>query len=235
MEGTGPVRAGNASGGRTGGFGDRGTVGGPDAVEIGTPQRGGETELAVVHQGEGRHRARCHSHRQPVTHVHGGSQRGAGAGALRLGQLAAFAGRWRTAAKAAFPELPARLRFWDRFFASPLAAQHKAGKIRLLAVSGNTRSPLVPDVPTLREAGVNVSIVNGAGLFGPARLPRDIAERMHAALAVMMAKQENLDRLATQGMAPQFQNAAQLAAFLSDERKRYEQLVKASGYVPESA
>lgn len=118
---------------------------------------------------------------------------------------------------------------------SPLAAQHKAGKIRLLAVSGNTRSPLVPDVPTLREAGVNVSIVNGAGLFGPARLPRDIAERMHAALAVMMAKQENLDRLATQGMAPQFQNAAQLAAFLSDERKRYEQLVKASGYVPESA
>ncbi len=46
----------------------------------------------------------------------------------RLGQLAQFAGRWRHAAKAAFPDLPARLRFWDRFFASPLAAQLLAGQ-----------------------------------------------------------------------------------------------------------
>ena len=118
---------------------------------------------------------------------------------------------------------------------SPLAAQHKAGKLRLLAVSGNTRSPLVPDVPTLREAGVNVSIVNGAGLFGPARLPREWAERLHAAMASMMARPDIVEKLAGQGMSPQLQNGTQLAAFLADERRRYEQLVKASGYVPEAA
>lgn len=118
---------------------------------------------------------------------------------------------------------------------SPLAAQHKAGKLRLLAVSGNTRSPLVPDVPTLREAGVNVSIVNGAGLFGPARLPREWSERLHAAMVSMMARPDILEKLAGQGMSPQLQNGTQLAAFLAEERRRYEQLVKASGYVPEAA
>ncbi|MEN9705137.1 MAG: hypothetical protein RLZZ393_1016 [Pseudomonadota bacterium] len=46
----------------------------------------------------------------------------------RLGQLAHFAGRWRQATKAAFPDLPARLRFWDGFFAGPLAARLLAGQ-----------------------------------------------------------------------------------------------------------
>jgi len=118
---------------------------------------------------------------------------------------------------------------------SPLVQQHKGGKLRLLAVSGNTRSALLPEVPTLREAGVNVSIVNGAGLFGPAKLPREIAERLHAAMVAMMSRPENLEKLAAQGMSPQVQTAAQLAGFLADERRRYEQLVKASGYVPEPA
>jgi uroporphyrin-III C-methyltransferase/precorrin-2 dehydrogenase/sirohydrochlorin ferrochelatase len=46
----------------------------------------------------------------------------------RLGELAEFAGRWRAAAKAALPELPARLRFWDGFFTGPVAAGLLAGQ-----------------------------------------------------------------------------------------------------------
>lgn len=117
---------------------------------------------------------------------------------------------------------------------SPLAVQHKAGKIKLVAVSGEKRSPLVPDVPTFREQGYDVVIENSAALYGPAKLPREFAERVHAAVMDMLAQPAALEKLASQGMAPKPMNAAQLSAWLAAERKRYEMLAKASGYVPET-
>jgi tripartite-type tricarboxylate transporter receptor subunit TctC len=117
---------------------------------------------------------------------------------------------------------------------SPLVEMHRSGKIRLLAVSGERRSPLVPDIPTLKEAGVNVVIQNSAGLYGPAKMPREMAERIHAAVMPMLAKPEMLEKLAGQGMAPSPMTGPQLAASLAGERQRYEALVKASGYVAEA-
>jgi tripartite-type tricarboxylate transporter receptor subunit TctC len=118
---------------------------------------------------------------------------------------------------------------------SPLVEMHKNGKIKLLAVSGEQRSPLVPDVPTLREAGVNVSIQNSAGLYGPAKMPREMVERIHAAVMPMLANPAVREKLAGQGMAPSPMTGVQLAASLAEERKRFEGLVKASGYVREDA
>ncbi|HSH89358.1 MAG TPA: tripartite tricarboxylate transporter substrate-binding protein [Ramlibacter sp.] len=117
---------------------------------------------------------------------------------------------------------------------SPLVEMHKSGKIRLLAVSGEKRSALVPDVPTLKEAGVNVTIQNSAGLYGPAGMPREMAERIHAAMMPMLSKPDVLQKLAGQGMTPSPMTGPQLAASLAEERKRFEGLVKASGYVPET-
>ena len=118
---------------------------------------------------------------------------------------------------------------------SPLVEQHKAGRIRLLAVSGEQRSPLVPDVPTLRESGVNVVIQNSAGLYGPAKMPRDLVDRIHAAVMPMLARADIREKLAGQGMVPSPMTGTQLAASLVEERKRFEGLVKASGYVREDA
>jgi tripartite-type tricarboxylate transporter receptor subunit TctC len=118
---------------------------------------------------------------------------------------------------------------------SPLVELHKAGKIRILAVSGEQRSPLVPEVPTLREAGVNVSSSTSTGLFGPAKMAPELVARLHAALQPMFASQVIRDKLAQQGMTPWPVNAQQLAASLVEERKRFEVLVKASGYVPEAS
>lgn len=118
---------------------------------------------------------------------------------------------------------------------SPLAEMHKAGKIKLLAVSGEKRSPLVPDVPTLAESGVNVTIQNSAGLYGPAKLPRDIVERVHDAVMPALARPEIREKLAAQGMVTSPMTGQQLAASLASERRRYEALVKQSGYVPETA
>ena len=117
---------------------------------------------------------------------------------------------------------------------SPLVEMHKAGKIRILAVSGDTRSPLVPDVPTLREAGVNVSSSTSTGLFGPPRMAPELVARLHAALQPMFTSAVIKDKLAQLGMTPWPMNPQQLAAALVDERKRFEGLVKAVGYVPEA-
>ena len=117
---------------------------------------------------------------------------------------------------------------------SPVAVQHKAGKIRLVAVSGEKRSPLAPEVPTFKEQGFDVVIENSAALYGPAKLPREMVERLHAALMPMLSSAPVLEKMAGQGMAPQPMNGTQLAAWLAAERRRYETLAKASGYVPET-
>ena len=118
---------------------------------------------------------------------------------------------------------------------SPLVEMHRASRIKLLAVSGELRSPLVPDVPTLREAGVDVSIQNSAGLYAPAKMPRDLVERIHDAVMPMLAKTDVREKLAGQGMTPSPMNGLQLAGSLAEERKRFEGLVKSSGYVREDA
>jgi tripartite-type tricarboxylate transporter receptor subunit TctC len=118
---------------------------------------------------------------------------------------------------------------------SPQVELHRAGKIRILAVSGETRSPLVPEVPTLKEAGVNVSSTTSTGLFGPPKMAPELVGRIAAAVQPMFANPVTLDRLAQQGMTPWPVSGAQLAAALVEERKRFAGLVKASGYVAESA
>lgn len=116
-----------------------------------------------------------------------------------------------------------------------LSELHKAGRLRVLATSGPTRSPITPDVPTFRESGIEMNIVNVTGLYGPARLPRETVARLQAALATLVEKPEFKARMAQMGMAIDFMGADRLAATLADERKRYEALVKASGYQPEPA
>jgi tripartite-type tricarboxylate transporter receptor subunit TctC len=118
---------------------------------------------------------------------------------------------------------------------SPLVEMHRAGKIRIMAVSGDTRSPLVPEVPTLREAGVNVSSTTSTGLFGPPRMSPELVKRLYDAVMPMLANPAIKEKLAGQGMAPWPVNQQQLAAALAEERKRFEVLVRTSGYVKEEA
>jgi tripartite-type tricarboxylate transporter receptor subunit TctC len=117
----------------------------------------------------------------------------------------------------------------------PMIEMHKAGKIKLLAVSGDTRSPLVPDVPTLKEAGVDVQSSTYTGVFGPAKMPPDLVKRLHDAVMPMLTNTAMKEKLAQQAMTPWPANGQQLSALLADERKRFEQLVKASGYQREDA
>ena len=116
----------------------------------------------------------------------------------------------------------------------PLIEMHKAGKIKLVAVSGDVRSPLVPDVPTLKEAGLNLSSSTSTGLFGPPRMAPELVQRLYTAVQPIFGNAATQEKLAQQGMVPWQRTGAELAASLVEERKRFEALVKASGMVPEA-
>jgi tripartite-type tricarboxylate transporter receptor subunit TctC len=117
----------------------------------------------------------------------------------------------------------------------PLIELHKAGKIKIMAVSGDVRSPLVPEVPTLKEAGVNVVSSTYTGLFGPAKMPPDLVKRLHDAVVPMLSNPASKEKLAQLAMTPWPASPQQLSALLVEERKRFEHLVKASGYQREDA
>ncbi len=78
--------------------------------------------------------------------------------------------------------------------------QVKAGKLKAIAVTSPARSALVPDVPTLREAGVNgTDLEVWTALVGPASLPKPVVARMAAAVAEVLRQPETQARLLTAG------------------------------------
>lgn len=116
-----------------------------------------------------------------------------------------------------------------------LVEMHRSGRLRVVGTSGDTRSPQIADVPTLKESGVDVRIVNSAGLYGPAGMSADLVKRIYAATMPMLERADMRDKLVIQSMVPNPMTGKQLADSLAEERKRYAGLVKASGYVPEAA
>ena len=117
----------------------------------------------------------------------------------------------------------------------PQIQLHKAGKIRILAVSGDKRSPLVPDVPTLREAGVDLSSSTSTGLFGPAGMSPDLVKRLYGAVLPMLSNPAMQEKLEQQAMTLWPVTGTQLAASIAEERRHFGELAKASHFVRQDA
>jgi tripartite-type tricarboxylate transporter receptor subunit TctC len=116
-----------------------------------------------------------------------------------------------------------------------LTEMHKAGRLKLIATTGTSRTPLVNDVPTFKEAGLDVVVVNNVGLFGPRNMPAELVMRLNTAMQQMLNRQDLRARLLSMGMTPSPMSPEQLSGALSDDRRHFERLVKQSGYVPETA
>jgi tripartite-type tricarboxylate transporter receptor subunit TctC len=117
----------------------------------------------------------------------------------------------------------------------PQIQLHKAGKIRILAVSGDKRSPLVPDVPTLAEAGIPISSSTSTGVFGPAGMPAAMVKRYHDAIAPMLTNPAVQEKLTAQAMTIWHVGPAELAASIAAERQQFEKLAHESGFVRQDA
>ena len=107
----------------------------------------------------------------------------------------------------------------------PASLPHiQAGKLRALAVAGAQRSPALPDVPTLAEAGLPDAVVEPwFGVYGPAGLPATVAQRLNKALADALADPAVKDKLLAAGFTPR---SASVAEFDALTKREYERLGK---------
>lgn len=108
--------------------------------------------------------------------------------------------------------------------------QHRAGKVRIVAVTGATRSPLLPEVPTLREQGVAMDATAWFAMYGPGTLPREQAQRISAAVAAVLKDPALRKRLEDMGFEPVGSTPEQLAAVQKADFEKWAKPVKATGY-----
>ena len=108
--------------------------------------------------------------------------------------------------------------------------QHRAGKVRAIAVAGATRSPLLPDVPTLREQGVAMDATAWFAMYGAGNLAPERAQRLQQAVAAVMKEGGLRKRLDELGLEPIASTPDQLAAVQKADLAKWEKPVKATGY-----
>jgi tripartite-type tricarboxylate transporter receptor subunit TctC len=105
----------------------------------------------------------------------------------------------------------------------------KQGKLRVLAVTGARRSPLLADVPTLQEAGVaSFDVNNYWGVVAPANTPREALVRLHGEVQKLLAGADFVERLAREGVEPMPGTAEAFGRFLRDDYAAWRGLVVAA-------
>ena len=108
--------------------------------------------------------------------------------------------------------------------------QIRAGKMRGIAVGSPGRSSVLPDLPSLEEAGVaGFESSIWYGILGPAGLPRDIIARIHADVARVLQASDARNKLLSQGMEAIASTPEQFARQIDTEIARFGKLVKAAG------
>jgi tripartite-type tricarboxylate transporter receptor subunit TctC len=106
----------------------------------------------------------------------------------------------------------------------------RAGSLRALAVSGAQRSPALPDVPTIAEAGVpGYEYVGWTGVAAPAATPRAIVERLQDEIAKIAATGEARDWFASSGAEPGVQSPQDFAEFIRADHTRLGRLIRDAG------
>lgn len=106
----------------------------------------------------------------------------------------------------------------------------RAGRLRALATTGTQRSPALPDLPTVAEAGVpGYEASLWYGFAGPARLPPEILNRLHSAIVAVLRLPDVRERLASQGVDPQHNAPEEFAKLLVADVERWAKVVQRAG------
>ncbi|MBC7778491.1 MAG: tripartite tricarboxylate transporter substrate binding protein [Proteobacteria bacterium] len=106
----------------------------------------------------------------------------------------------------------------------------KSGKVRLLAITSERRSPIVPDLPTVSELGLTgFDAVTWYGILAPARTPPAVVARLNTESVRALKQPEVRDNFAAQGIDPVGSSAEMFANYLSTEREKWGRLIKQLG------
>ena len=108
----------------------------------------------------------------------------------------------------------------------------RAGKARVLAVSGSQRSTLAPEVPTFKELGYNIEGNGWYALFAPAKTPKDIIDRYAKAAIDVIRTPDMKQRLEQMGLEPTGFGPAELGAILKIDYDKWGPVIRASGFKP---
>jgi tripartite-type tricarboxylate transporter receptor subunit TctC len=119
----------------------------------------------------------------------------------------------------------------DLTFSDPsVLPQIKSGKLKAIGVSGTARYEPLPDVPVIGETGLpGYDAINWYPLMAPAATPREIIARLNTETLKALADPGVRERLMAQGLIPSGNSPEQLSAFIRDDTKRWEPVIKATG------
>ena len=123
----------------------------------------------------------------------------------------------------------------DLMFISMVAgsAQVKAGKLKAFGVTSAKRQAAFPDLPAIGEVVPGFESTAWFGVFGPANLPAPIATRLNTAIADALKSAKLKQQLELEGASAVGNSQAEFAAFVRDDVKKWEPIVKQSGATPE--
>ena len=116
-----------------------------------------------------------------------------------------------------------------------MMAQHRAGKIRIIGVFTKERSPLMPDIPTFAEQGIDVTSGEGwTGMWARAGTPAAEVQRMEKAIQQVLQLPELREVMSQRLLVhPVFRNGAELDALQRAELAHWEPVIRSSGFKPE--
>ncbi len=115
----------------------------------------------------------------------------------------------------------------------PVLQQIKEGKLRALGIASRHRHPLLPDVPTLREQGVELEAGTWFGVLAPAGLPPAVAKKLSMELAEVLKDKEVQAKLISEGAEPMPMDPNVFSAFIDSESKRWREVILKAGIKPE--
>jgi tripartite-type tricarboxylate transporter receptor subunit TctC len=112
--------------------------------------------------------------------------------------------------------------------------QIKAGKLKALAVGGLKRSPLLPNVPTLAEAGVpGYEAVNWWGIAAPAGTPKPVLERLYRDMTEIQKSPELVRRFETEAVEAVQMTPSEFARYIEQDTAKWARVIREAGITPQ--
>jgi tripartite-type tricarboxylate transporter receptor subunit TctC len=110
----------------------------------------------------------------------------------------------------------------------------QSGKLRLIGITGHTRSPYAPQVATYREQGFDITAREWYGMFLPGKARPEVVQKLHASLIGILGQSELAASLAAQGLEVASSTPAQLTDILRSDSEEWRDVIKRLGFTAES-
>ena len=111
-----------------------------------------------------------------------------------------------------------------------LSEQHKAGRLRIIAIAGASRSKAMPEIPTMKEQGIGVEGMAWFGMFAPAATPKAVQDRISAAIARALQQPDVGAKLVTLSMEAIGSTPEEFRNVVNDDWNKWGAVVRASGF-----